>query len=70
MKDLPFTALLKPTIVSPITDPAIMIGIHSRSRSDLFRRMDPFEKGHFGPLSTEIFERCQLELIYTMSYFQ
>jgi hypothetical protein len=54
----------------PDDAPELIAGIHRRGRCHLFRRMDPFQKGHFEPLCPEIAERSQLEFIYTVSHFQ
>ena len=72
MKDLPFTALLKPTIVrDPSTDTAgLTVGIDGGSRGNLFRRMDSLEERHPQPLGAEIPQCRQLESLHPVSYLQ
>ena len=46
----------------------ILIGIDIGSRGDMFWGMDPFQKGHSGPVGAKVSECSQLESVYAVSY--
>jgi hypothetical protein len=46
----------------------ISVGIDIGSRGDMFWRMDPFQKGHSGPVGAKVSECSQLESVYAVSY--
>jgi hypothetical protein len=68
MKDLPFTALLKPTIVHPLKGD-LTVGINLGSSRDCLWRMDSLETGNFKSKCTKVPQCGQFKSLYAVFDF-
>jgi hypothetical protein len=69
MKDLPFTALLKPTIVPPLQK--LTLGINLGSRCHRIRRMDSLETRNFKSKCSKVSQRGEFKSFYSVfNFFQ